>query len=73
MRGENAVVDKYAELHVRSQVVKGMANIYIGRHIADLATRPHVLKLRGDLAEGSLQQRFKEHIESRVDADAGLL
>ena len=69
VRTVESVVDKFAELRVRSQVVKDMANIYIRRHIADLSTRPHVLKLRADMPGASLQERFKAHIDSRVDAE----
>ena len=61
------IAEKFAELRVRSQVIKEMANIYIGRHIQDLGRRSHVLKLRASPAAGTLQDQFRAHIESRVD------
>ena len=69
VRTVESVADKFAELRVRSQVVKDMANIYIERHIADLSTRPHVLKLLADRPGASLKERFKAHIDRRVDAE----
>ena len=68
VRGPEGVVDKFAELRVRSQVIKDMANIYIQRHIADLAKRSLKLKLQSP-EQPDLQQRFKDHIDRRVDAE----
>ena len=67
VRGPDGVVDKFAELRVRSQVIKDMAMIYISRHIADLGQRENILKLCGSPVQGSLQEQFKAHINSRVD------
>ena len=57
------------ELLVRSEMVKGMANIYIQRHLQDLGERPHVLKLHASRDHDNLADRFKEHIDRRVDAE----
>ena len=46
VRAQESIVDKYAQLRVRSQVVKELANIYIQRHVHDLGEREHTLKLR---------------------------
>ena len=43
VRGPESIVDKFAELRVRSQVVKELANMYIERHVHDLGNREHVL------------------------------
>ena len=67
VRGPEAVVDKYAELKIRSQVVKDMANIYIERHVHDLGNRSHVLKLHPAAKSGNLREQFRVHIEKRVD------
>ena len=68
IRGQESLVKKFKELHVRSQIVKQMANIYIQRHIGDLGERPHVLKLCVSDA-GSVKQRMAMHIEKRVDSE----
>ena len=69
VRGEPSDTDKYEELLVRSAMVKGMANIYIQRHLQDLGERPHVLKLHASKDHDNLADRFKEHINRRVDAE----
>ena len=67
VRGQESVVDKYAELKVRSRVVKDMANIYIERHVYYLGNRSHVLKLHPAATKGNLREQFRIHIEERVD------
>ena len=67
VRGPEYIVDKFAELRVRSQVVKDMANIYIQRHVQDLGDRPQVFKLHVSASSGNLAQQFRTHIEHRVN------
>ena len=67
-RGQEAIVKKFKELHVRSAIVKQMAKIYIQNRIKDLGERPEVLKLSVP-AVGSVQERFEKHIDERVDAE----
>ena len=43
-----------------------MANIYIENHYADLVKKQSVIKLLA-ARDGDLKQRFKEHINNRVD------
>ena len=69
VRGPEKIVEKFAELRVRSQVIKEMANIYIGRHIQDLGRRSHVLKLCASPPAGTLHDQFRAHIESRVNEE----
>ena len=45
VRGPESIVDRFAALRIRPQVVKELANIYIERHVQDLGQRGHVLKL----------------------------
>ena len=45
VRAQKDPKTNYRELHVRSKVVKEMANIYIQAHVQDLGKRPEVLKL----------------------------
>ena len=67
----------YRELSVRSRVVKGMANIYMERHVQDLGQRHRVLKLLKSTADDSCGassaastiSRLRRHIEARVDAE----
>ena len=75
---EAAKTKQYRELRVRSKIVKGMANVYMQRHIQDLAQRPHVLKLlkkdgttatpREVTGKGNAKM-LEEHINARVDAE----
>ena len=67
VKGHTAVVDNYAELKVRSQVVKNMAKIYIDRHVHDLGNRGHILKLHPRVPEGTVRERLHNHIDLRVD------
>eukprot|EP00973_Karenia_brevis_P018443 2528811-Karenia_brevis.AAC.1 len=69
LRGQESVVDKYAELRTRSQVVKEMANIHIERHMQDLGKRINGLELKASNQHACLADRFREHIERRVDAE----
>ena len=48
VRAQESIVEKFAELRVRSQVVKELANIYIERQLQDLGEREHVLKLHAN-------------------------
>ena len=66
VRGQEAVVSKYAELRVRSQVVKYLAHIYIERHVQYLGERSHVLKLHPAASSGNLREQFRTHIVKRV-------
>eukprot|EP00973_Karenia_brevis_P033910 4679344-Karenia_brevis.AAC.1 len=66
VRGHEAVIDQFRQLGVRSQIVKRMANIYIENHYEDLVKKKSVIKLLVT-RDGDLKQRFKEHINRRVD------
>ena len=61
VRGQEAVVSKYAELRVRSQVVNAMANVYLERHVQYLGERSHVLKLHHAASSGNLREQFRTH------------
>ena len=66
---------RYRELRVRSRVVKGMANIYMERHIQDLGKRFGVLKLVQTHAtpskhgEECTREQMQAHIDARVGAE----
>ena len=67
----------YRELRVRSQIVKGMANLYMERHVQDLGRRFRVLKLMQVTPEHteegaerpSMTKQIRNHIEARVDRE----
>ena len=74
VRGSKDAAKHYRELRVRSRVVKGMANIYMQRHIQDLGKRPCVLKLTQAVSVSSesteyTQDQIRAHIEVRVNAE----
>ena len=74
---KKTLAKNYRELTVRSRVVKGMANIYMERHVHDLGGRPRVLKLLKTTVENrpdawstdTTLARVREHVEARVDAE----
>ena len=74
VRAKKDTAAHYRELRVRSRVVKGMAHIYMQRHLQDLGKRPRVLKLMqseyapSDSTECS-QDQIRAHIEARVNAE----
>ena len=61
------MIDQFRQLQVRSRVVKQMASIYIQNHLSELMQKSSVIKLLAS-EEGSLKDRFEEHIQRRVDA-----
>ena len=75
VRAQKDASKHYRELRVRSRVVKAMANIYMERHVQDLAKRPLVLKLAQTATEArdgvqpSVREQLQAHIVARVDAE----
>ena len=67
----------YRELRVRSRIVKGMANLYMERHVQDLGRRFRVLKLMQvppeTTEEGaerpSMSKQIRNHIEAKVNRE----
>ena len=45
VRGQEALMDQFKQLKVRSRVVKRLANIYIDNHYAELVKKGKVMKL----------------------------
>ena len=74
VRAKKDTAAHYRELRVRSRVVKGMAHIYMQRHLQDLGKRPRVLKLMqseyapSDSTECPLDQ-IRAHIEARISKE----
>ena len=68
VRGPEALRQQFKELVVRSQVVKGMANIYIENHMEELLKKNSVLQLLS-ARSGNVHEDLKNHIELRVNAE----
>ena len=66
VRGHEALIDQFRQLKVRSRIVKQMANIYIENRYEDLMKNAKVITLLA-AKDGNLRERFKEHINKRVD------
>ena len=68
VRGHEALRQQFKELQVRSQVVKGMANLYIENHMEELLKKNSVLRLLSARG-GQVREDLKNHIEIRVNAE----
>ena len=66
VRGPQQIIDKFRELRVRAWVVRRLAHIYIERHIADLGSRPGVLKIHTCMKQNTVEASLKEHVNKRV-------
>ena len=66
VRGHEALIDQFRQLKVRSRIVKQMANIYIENRYEDIMKNAKVITLLA-AKDGNLRERFKEHINKRVD------
>ena len=66
VRGHEALIDQFRQLKVRSRIIKQMANMYIENRYEDLVKKENVIKLLA-ARDGNLKERFKEHINKRVD------
>ena len=67
VRGPEQILNKCPELHVRSNVVRRLAHIYIERRVADLCDRPGVLKIHSYMQERDVEASLKKHVDDRVE------
>ena len=67
VRSPEQILNKFRELHVRSNVVRKMAHIYIERRVADLCDRPGVLKIHSYMQERDVEASLKRHVDDRVE------
>ena len=68
VRGSAEVIHKFRDLHVRSKVVKKLAELYIDRKVQDLQQRPGVLKIHTFQRCASIAESLRKHARHRVDA-----
>ena len=66
VHGPAQILDKFQQLHVRADVLRKLAHMYIDRHIADLGQRPGVLKIHGSMRQGTVKASLVEHVNRRV-------
>ena len=66
-RGPESLLSKFKELHIRSRVVKKLANIYIDNRVHDLNDRPGVLKIHTYERCASITSSLKQHANRRID------
>ena len=78
VRAKSATAQQYRELRVRSKIVKGIANLYMERHVQDLGQRPRVLKLpkasgttvvATEVTGNCGAEQIRAHIQARVDTE----
>ena len=67
VRGLEDLVQKYRDLHVRSAIVKKLADIYIDRHVSNLKDRPGVRKIHELHKCRAVAESLKKHATQRVD------
>ena len=68
IRGHEALVSQFKELRVRSQVVKGLANLYVDNQLTELLKKKSITGLLASKIQ-RLREQFREHISRRVDAE----
>ena len=61
VRGHEALVSQFKELRVRSQIVKGLANLYVDNQLSELLKKKSVTGLLASKAQ-HLREQFREHI-----------
>ena len=65
--GPEDLLNKFKELRVRTAVVAEIVKIYIDSHVADLADRPGVLEIHGQMGEPTPRESLQKHAQLRLD------
>ena len=67
IHGSECIIDKFKELHVRAEVVRQVAYLYIENHMQDLAQLRGAQIIHARMKGHSTQDSLRKHVDARVD------
>jgi len=67
VRGPEELLKTFKELHVRAEIVRRVACIYIERHLEDLKGKPGALKIHAKMRKSTMSKSLQAHVDLRLE------